>query len=804
MTGRVRLAAAIVAVAMVAAVIVTGRRLPPQGRGVTTFPLSQVRVLDGPFKHAQDLNVEYIRALEPDRLLAPFLTEAGLAPKAAKYPNWESTGLEGHTTGHYLTALAQIWAATGDPEMKRRLDYTVAELAACQRSNGNGYVGAIPGGRQLWMEIAAGTLDVERFALNGKWVPWYNLHKLFAGLRDAYQIGGNDQARAVLVQLADWAVLVTAKLSDDQMQQMLGAEQGGMNEVLADVFALTNDRKYLTLAQRFSQRALLDGLERHQDTLTGLHANTQIPKAIGYARLAQLGGEPGGLDAAKFFWQTVVRHRTVAFGGNSVREHFNPQDDFSSMIESREGPETCNTYNMLRLTEQLFRAEPLAEYADFYERAVFNHILSTEHPVHGGFVYFTPIRPRHYRVYSQPSQCFWCCVGTGMENHGKYGQFIYAHSGDELFVNLFIASALHWPERALELSQETSFPDEARTRLVLSLQRQARFTLRVRHPSWVAAGAFRIRVNGEPWPDNSTPSSYAAVTREWRNGDRVEIDLPMGTTIERLPDGSDYVAILHGPIVLAAKTGTEQLDGLIAGDGRMAHISPGPYLPLDGAPMLVGDEATFADHIRPVAGKPMTFTATDLIRPAQARDLELVPFFRVHDSRYMIYWRAVAPGDYSKVVAQLEVEESERLSLERLTLDRVTPGEQQPEVEHNVQGDGATTGVTNGRTWREASGWFGYELRIPSASSAARGKSLALRVTYSDGQRDRLFDIVVNDRAIASVSLNGQHPDRFADVTYRIPPDLALAANGIFHVRFVAKPGSRAGAVYDVRLLEDR
>ncbi len=804
MTGGVRLAAAIVAVAMVAAVIVTGRRLPRQGRSVTTFPLSQVRVLDGPFKHAQDLNVEYIRALEPDRLLAPFLTEAGLAPKAAKYPNWESTGLEGHTTGHYLTALAQIWAATGDPEMKRRLDYMVAELAACQRSNANGYVGAIPGGRQLWTEIAAGTLHVERFALNGKWVPWYNLHKLFAGLRDAYQIGGNDQARAVLVQLADWAERVTSKLSDDQMQQMLGAEQGGMNEVLADVFAMTNDRKYLTLAQRFSQRVLLDGLEHHQDTLTGLHANTQIPKAIGYARLAQLGGEPGGLDAAKFFWQTVVRHRTVAFGGNSVREHFNPQDDFSSMIESREGPETCNTYNMLRLTEQLFRAEPSAEYADFYERAVFNHILSTEHPVHGGFVYFTPIRPRHYRVYSQPSQCFWCCVGTGMENHGKYGQFIYAHSGDELFVNLFIASALHWPERSLELSQETSFPDEARTRLVLSLQRPARFTLRVRHPSWVAAGAFRIRVNGEPWPDNSTPSSYAAVTREWRNGDRVEIDLPMGTTIERLPDGSDYVAILHGPIVLAAKTGTEQLDGLIAGDGRMAHVSPGPYLPLDGAPMLVGDVATFADHIRPVAGKAMTFTAMDVIRPAQARGLELVPFFRVHDSRYMIYWRAVARGDYSKVVAQLEVEESERLSLERLTLDRVTPGEQQPEVEHNVQGEGATTGVTNGRAWREASGWFRYELRIPAASSAARGKSLALRVTYSDGQRDRMFDILVNDRAIAAVSLEGQHPDRFADVTYRIPPDLALAANGILRVRFVAKPGSRAGAVYDVRLLEDR
>jgi uncharacterized protein len=786
----------------VTAVIVSGGRLQPSARGVTMFPLSQVRVLDGPFKHAQDLNIRYVGALEPDRLLAPYRSEAGLAPKAAKYPNWESTGLEGHTTGHYLTALAQIWAATSDPAMKERLDYMVAELAVCQRANGNGYVGAIPGSRRLWDEIASGTLRVERFAINGKWVPWYNLHKLFAGLRDAYLIGRNDQARTVLVQLADWANRVTSKLSDAQMQEMLGAEHGGMNEVLADVFAITDDRTHLTLARRFSHRALLDSLERNEDTLTGLHANTQIPKANGYARIAELGGDPAGIDAARFFWQTVVRRRTVAFGGNSVREHFNPPDDFSSMIESREGPETCNTYNMLRLTERLFRAAPSAEYADFYERALFNHILSTQHPVHGGFVYFTPIRPRHYRVYSQPAQCFWCCVGTGLENHGKYGQFIYAHSGDELFLNLFIASALRWPERELELRQETSFPDETQTRLVLSLRRPQRFTLRVRHPSWVPAGAFQIRVNGEPWRDDSTPSSYAAITREWHDADRVEIELPMRTALERLPDGSDYVAILRGPIVLAARTGTEQLDGLVAGDGRMAHVSPGPYLPLDAAPMLVGDPATLADRIRPVTARPMTFTATDIIRPAQAHDLELVPFFRVHDSRYIVYWRAVAPSDYAKVVAQLEAEEKQRLALEVRTLDRVTPGEQQPEVEHKVQGEGATTGVANGRTWREASGWFGYELRIPASVKA--DTPLALLVTFSDGQRDRRFDILVNDRAIASVALDGRRPDRFTDVTYPIPPEIVLATNGVLTVKFVAKPGSRAGAVYEVRLLDRR
>jgi uncharacterized protein len=614
----------------------------PLARG-STFPLAQVRLLDGPFKQAQDLNLRYLRALEPDRLLAGYRIEAGLSPKAGKYPNWEGSGLEGHTAGHYLTAVAQMWAATGDAEMKGRLEYMVAELAACQHAHGDGYVGAIPGGRQLWAEIRAGQIRAEAFALNGKWVPWYNLHKLFAGLRDAHVIGGSTAARAVLVGLTDWARALTDGLSERQMQEMLVSEHGGMNEVLADVADLTGDRRYLRLAARFSHRAVLDPLRRGEDRLTGLHANTQIPKVVGDARLAELDGG-STLEAARFFWDTVVRRRSVAFGGNSVREHFNAPDDFSEMIASVEGPETCNTYNMLRLTEQLFRADPRAEYADFYERALLNHILSSQHPEHGGFVYFTPIRPRHYRVYSQPSQCFWCCVGSGMENHGKHGGFIYARGDDTLLVNLFIASALDWTERGLTLRQETAFPDEPRTRLVVTLEKPQRLTLLVRHPGWANAQAFAVRVNGRVWPIESQPGSYAAITRQWDDGDRVDIELPMTTRIERLPDGSEYAAILHGPVVLAAKTGTEQLEGLIAGDGRMAHVASGPEWPVEHAPMLVGDPGTLAAAVRPVAGRPLTFTAPEIIRPAAARDLELVPFFRVHDSRYIVYWRLGRPG----------------------------------------------------------------------------------------------------------------------------------------------------------------
>jgi DUF1680 family protein len=610
---------------------------------VTTFPLSQVRLLEGPFEQAQRLNLSYVQALDPDRLLAPFRTEAGLKPRAPKYPNWESSGLEGHTAGHYLTALAQTAAGTGTPEVRARLDYMVRELAECQRAHGDGYVGGIPGGRELWRDVAVGRLRVDPFSLNGKWVPWYNLHKLFAGLRDAHVIGGNAPARDALVGLADWAGTLVARLSDDQLQEMLRAEHGGMSEVLADVYALTREEKYLRLARRFSHRALLDPLRRREDPLTGLHANTQIPKVIGYARIAALGEDAGWRDAAAFFWDRVVTRRTVAFGGNSVREHFNPPDDFSEMIESREGPETCNTYNMLRLTERLFEGQPAARYADFYERALFNHILSTQHPGHGGFVYFTPIRPRHYRVYSQPSQTFWCCVGSGMENHSRHGRFIYARQGNDLLVNLFIASTLDWADRKIRLRQETRFPDESRTRLAFSMPRPARFTVHVRHPVWVAGNALAIRVNGRAWPADSKPSSYAAITREWRDGDRVEIDLPMRTMLERLPDGSNYAAIVHGPIVLAARTGTEALEALIAGDGRWAHIPSGQDLALDDAPRLVGDVETIARSIKAIAGRPLTFTARDVVQPSWARELELVPFWQVHDSRYVIYWRVVPP-----------------------------------------------------------------------------------------------------------------------------------------------------------------
>jgi hypothetical protein len=452
---------------------------------------------------------------------------------------------------------------------------------------------------------------------------------------------------------------------------------------------------------------------------------------------------------------------------------------------------------MLRLTEALFRREGEARYADYYERALFNHILSTQHPEHGGFVYFTPIRPRHYRVYSQPSQCFWCCVGSGLESHGKYGRFVYARDDDGgLWVNLFVASELDWHDRGLRVRQQTRFPDEASTLLTLSLDAPRTFALHLRHPAWIGDEGMTIRVNGQTASAPSIPSSYATLTREWRDGDRVEVALPMRTRLEGLPDGLDYAAIVHGPVTLAARTGTDDLDGLVAGGGRWEHVAPGPFLALAEAPMLVGDRATMHEQIDRLPGDTLRFEAPGLIRPAGFRDLELVPFFRIHDARYMLYWRIVPPEDYDRVVADLAASERARLDLERRTVDLVMPGEQQPEVEHGFRAGRSATGRQLGRTWRDAQDWFGYELRAPDATP------LELRITTWGRDRGAEFTVELNGSELGVLALQGDAGERFVETTLPVPATVLEAARtGALQLTFRAAEGSRVAAIYEVRLV---
>jgi uncharacterized protein len=759
------------------------------------FPPAQVRIDSGPFATAIEANAAYLLAHDPDRLMAPFRREAGLPPRADSYGNWENTGLDGHTAGHYLSALAYMAAATGRPEFRERLDAMVAELAECQQALGTGYIGGVPRSRELWEEIREGRIHAGAFSLNDRWVPWYNLHKTFAGLRDAWWIAGNEQAKTSLVTLADWCEQLVSGLSDQQLQDMLRSEHGGMNEVLADVAVISGDERYLALARRFSHRAILDPLVRGEDRLTGQHANTQIPKVIGFARIAALAHDTSYASAARFFWERVVRHRSVVFGGNSVAEHFNPPEDFRGMLEHREGPESCNTYNMLRLTEHLFLADPQAAYADYYERALLNHILSTIHPEDPGYVYFTPIRPGHYRVYSVPERHFWCCVGSGMENPGRYGDFIYARDPEGLFVNLYMASTLTWPERGLTLRQETDFPDQPRSRLRLSLENPAPFALRLRHPGWAAAG-FRVSINGETFATDSRPSSYVTLEREWRDGDLIEIDLPMETRLEALPDDSSWVAILHGPILLAAEIGRDGLTGLRAGDSRFSHVAQGPLRPLDQLPALVAEspEAAVAS-IKPVPNEPLTFTIDGAIRPDEFTGTRLVPFFRLHDARYQMYWHFLDDETYAVEREKAAAAERDALALEAVTIGRVRPGEQQPEVEHNFRGEETQAGEWSGRRFRHGR-WFSYEFRLPEEVSGAE-----LLLTYWGGD-DRTFDILLNDQLLTTEHLRSPRPGQFIEVRHAIPGELLAAARGgSLTVKFAAHPGSMAGGIYDIRLI---
>ncbi len=767
-----------------------------------TFPLSDVRLLDGVFKDAQDLNIVTLLKYDVDRFLAPYRKAAGLAPKAENYGNWESDGLDGHVGGHYLSAMAIHYAATGNEECFKRMNYMVDEFKACQEANGEkypdwgvGYVGGVPNGAELWKGIKEGKIDL----IWKYWVPWYNVHKAYAGLRDAWLYGGNEEAKTLFLKFCDWAVDITAGLSDEQMEAMLGNEHGGMNEVLADAYQITGNDAYLTAAKRFSHKSLLKPLMEGVDRLDNLHANTQVPKAVGFQRVAEVAHDTKYDDAGRFFWETVTQNRSLAIGGNSRKEFFPSATSCTDYIKDVEGPESCNTNNMLKLTEVLFRMNPEAKYADFYERAMFNHILSTQHPEHGGYVYFTPARPRHYRVYSAPNEAMWCCVGTGMENHGKYGEFIYSHSRDSLFLNLFVASSLNWKDKKVKLEQHTNFPYQESTRLVIA-EGSAKFNLLVRYPSWVEVGKLEVKVNGKKQPVSAQPSSYIAINRKWKKGDVVEVSLPMHNTIEALPNVPSYIAFLHGPIVLGAKTGTQELKGLVAGSGRWEHIAGGRMLPVNDAPIIIEDSRKeLVNALEPVEGKPLHFTMKKLHFKNVDEALELEPFYGIHDARYMLYWMQLSNNQYQAVLDSVAAEEVKMLALEKRTVDKVQPGQQQPEADHFIQSANSNTGINQNEFWRDArsEGFFSYQLDTNGETNL----ELILRFWGSEWGK-RAFDILIDGEKMVSEDNSGRwHISEFKTINYAIPASM-LEGKKKITVTFKPHKGSTAGAIYMVRLVK--
>ncbi len=752
--------------ALALALVLTARAAAPAP--VTLFDLADVTLGPGPFREAQQRDRTYLLSLEPDRLLHTFRLNYRLPSDAAPYGGWEAPTVElrGHTLGHYLTACALMYRSTGDEAFRQRVDTIVAALAQCQAAAPSagypaGYLSAFP---ELFFDRLEKGENV--------WAPWYTLHKLLAGLVDAHELAGSAQALEVATQMAGWIGGRVDGLSREQMQATLRTEFGGIGEALANLYAVTHDKRHLRLAQAFDQDAIFDPLARGVDQLDNIHANTQVPKAIAAAREYELTGEPRYRRIAETFWERVALHRSYVIGGHGEREFFFPVDDFARHL-SPETAETCNTYNMLKLTRHLFAWQPDAARMDFYERALYNHILASQDPALGTFVYLMALEPGHSKTYSTPENSFWCCVGTGMENHAKYADTIFARDAAGLFVNLFIPATLHWRERAVRLVQETTFPEEDVTRLTVHSAQPAAFALRVRHPAW-AAGPLGVTINGEAVAATSSPGSYLELQRSWREGDRVEIRLPMKLRTESLPGSPDIAAILYGPIVLAGKLGVVDLPSSYTPDQRDRVNVPHP-----AAPAFVTDDADWLRQVELVSRSPLVFRTRGLARP---QDVTLVPFASVHHERSAVYWRLQTPSSWQQRQDLATATEKSWAAVLAHAIDHVQVGEPGDEAAHGYVGDPNFSGSLGGRTWRYAlhHKGFGYELQKGGANGplslvcALDGRSLTLK-----------YSIIVNGRTFSGPVPPAEHAGTLYIHRLSLPEDL-LAGRESVSVRIEA------------------
>jgi uncharacterized protein len=758
---------------------------------VEPFELRQVELLDSPFRAAKQLNAKYLMELDPDRLLHNTRKYAGLQPKGNLYGGWEARGIAGHTLGHYLTALSQQYAATGDERMRARVIYIVKEMAECQRAYGDGYIGALPPIElQTLRGFKDGKVEVDgNFNFKGgAWVPWYTQHKVLAGLKDAWVLAENSQAKEVTLKLADWIDEVTRGLTAEQRQQMLRVEQGGMSETLADIYALTGNQKYLDTARRFYHEAIMTPLLEGRDELAGKHANTQIPKVIGEARLYEVAGDTDGRKIAEFFWDQVVRHHSYVIGGNSENEHFSPPDELAKHL----GPataESCNTYNMLRLTRHLFEWEPKAEYFDYYERGLYNHILGSQEPKRGMFTYFISLKPGHFKTYSTPTDSFWCCVGSGMENHTKYNDSIYFHGTNELYVNLFIPSRLNWQQQGLVLEQRTAYPRSNQVELRFAPKKPVTLTLKLRTPQW-ATGGLKLWLNGRALRVASTPGSYSEVRRTWKSGDLLRVSIPMTVRTEAMPDDPRKVAFLYGPVVLAGDLGpTPPSQNALYAVDQWDNFQR----PVANVPVIVSSEKDLAGIVKRVSANALTFRTMRAVQPS----VTMRPLNEIFYDYYNVYWDVLTSAQYAERKTALRLESARQAALTARTIDEYRPGEQQSEVDHGQKGEQTVSGDWQGRKFRlaEDGGWFAFNMKVTTS------QPVELLCTYWGGDGgNRTFDILVDGKVIETQTLRRNQPGAFMDVAYAIPAELTRGKQSV-EVRFQAHPGSSAGRLFGAKVL---
>ena len=745
---------------------------------VEPFALGDVQLLGGPWLAAHKADVAYLLTIDPDRLLHSFRVHAGLKPKAPMYGGWEDSGLAGHTLGHYLTACAQEFATSKDTRYKARVDAIVDDLVLCQAQSPTGYLSATPNGEEAWKAIHEGHIRSGGFDLNGMWSPWYVVHKIMAGLLDAYTLAGNKKALGVCEKMADWSIYETAGLSDTQWQQMLGCEYGGMNDALAELYSIDGQEKYLDLSRKFYDNRVLNPLADGHDDLAGKHSNTQIPKIIGLARLYELTGDEKDKTTTEFFWNAVAEHHSYVIGGNGDHEYLGPPDKLSSHLSSNTC-ETCCTYNMLKLTRHLFEWDPKVEYADFYERAHLNDILASQDPDDGMMCYFVPLASGSFRQHSTPFEDFTCCVGTGMENHTKHTDSAYFHAGaSRLYVVQFMDTELNWREAGVKLTQSTAFPQNGKVAITIEKGGRGPFEMLIRHPGW--AGPFSIALNGKVVAKSDDPG-FASIKRRWKAGDRLEFTLPMELHMEPMPDNPNRVALLYGPVVLAADMGDSN--------------APAPR-----TPVLVTDNAPVSRWLQPVAGEPLQFTTQGCARPVQ---LTLKPFYEIDQDRYAVYFDLFSENEWQQQEDAYRKEEARIKDLESRTIDYFRVGEMQPERDHDLVAVKTDLRDADGHSFRTPlpQGHFEFKMKVDPS------KTNDLVITYwgnprwSEGVTPD-FRVLIDGQPLSEETLPDRKPNVFFDVTYRLDPAKLTGKQSVI-VRIESIEGKPAGSISAARITHE-
>ena len=590
---------------------------------VDPFPLKQVRLLDGPFKEAMEINNRWLLSLSSDRLLHTFRLTAGLASSAEPLGGWEKADCElrGHFAGgHYLSAVALAYAATDDEALKTKGNEMVGEMAKCQQALHSGYLSAFP-------EEEFDRLREERRV----WAPFYTYHKIMAGLLDMYLYCGNQQALNTVEGMAGWVGHWSESISDEHMQRILQTEYGGMMESLLNLYAVTGKRQYLFLAHRFEKRMFFDPLAAHRDELKGIHANTHIPQVIGAARHYELTGDSRYREIADYFWDEVTTERAYCTGGTSDGEHWRTDPGKLASELDMYTEECCCAYNMLKLTRHVFGWTADARAMDYYERTLYNHRLGTQDS-HGRKSYFLPLGSGYWKYYNSALDSFWCCTGTGAEEFAKFADTIYFHDDHGIFVNLFIASELTWPEKGLRLRQETNFPEQEGPSLIIHTDKPTEMALNIRIPYWATRGG-TVKVNGQILPAFSSPSSYLAINRVWKDGDRVEVSLPMGLHIDSIPDDPSLQAMMYGPLVLAGRLGDQGLTAALTYP-EYNTAPKGEPIPV---PAIASSAKNPTGWVEPVSGTPLAFRTT-----GQDQNISIIPLYRLADEHYAVYWKVSA------------------------------------------------------------------------------------------------------------------------------------------------------------------